>query len=280
MGLLHYIAGRWVSGNPPIVGPMSHAIWMASCVFDGARIFEGTQPDMDRHCARVVASAGKMGLEPKIDAATIAGLVREGAKRFSLDVALYVRPMFYADTGFVSPDPASTQFVLTLFPAPMPSADGMAVCRATVRRPAADMAPTDAKAACLYPNAARGLRDAAARGFQNAVVLDGIGNVAELLTANLFLVKGGVAITPIANGTFLAGITRRRVMQLLKDAGVPMEERVVSWDEVLAADELLAVGNYGKVQPITRIEDRHLQPGPVFRKARALYWEFAHASKP
>ncbi|MBL8669415.1 MAG: branched-chain amino acid aminotransferase [Alphaproteobacteria bacterium] len=280
MDPLHYIAGRWVSGNPPIVGPMSHAIWMASCVFDGARIFEGTQPDMDRHCARVVASAGKMGLEPKIDAATIAGLVREGAKRFSLDVALYVRPMFYADTGFVSPDPASTQFVLTLFPAPMPSADGMAVCRATVRRPAADMAPTDAKAACLYPNAARGLRDAAARGFQNAVVLDGIGNVAELLTANLFLVKGGVAITPIANGTFLAGITRRRVMQLLKDAGVPMEERVVSWDEVLAADELLAVGNYGKVQPITRIEDRHLQPGPVFRKARALYWEFAHASKP
>ena len=71
MDPLHYIAGRWVSGNPPIVGPMSHAIWMASCVFDGARIFEGTQPDMDRHCARVVASAGKMGLEPKIDAATI-----------------------------------------------------------------------------------------------------------------------------------------------------------------------------------------------------------------
>jgi branched-chain amino acid aminotransferase len=140
------------------------------------------------------------------------------------------------------------------------------------------MAPTDAKAACLYPNAGRGLRDAAARGFQNAVVLDGIGNVAELLTANLFLVKDGVAVTPIANGTFLAGITRRRVMQLLKDAGIPMEERVVAWDEVLAADELLAVGNYGKVQPITRIEDRHLQPGPVFRKARALYWEFAHAA--
>ncbi len=103
-----------------------------------------------------------------------------------------------------------------------------------------------------------------------------MGYVAELATANLFLVKDGVVHTPAANGSFLAGVTRRRVIQLLRDAGYEVLERSITYDEVLQADELFSSGNFGKVLPITGIEQRSLQPGPVYSRARALYWEFTH----
>jgi branched-chain amino acid aminotransferase len=114
------------------------------------------------------------------------------------------------------------------------------------------------------------------KGFDNAVVLDGNGNVAELATANLWFAKDAVAVTPAANGTFLNGVTRQREARLLRGAGVAVEERTVTWEELLAADELFSSGNYGKVLPITRIDGRDLQPGPVYNRARELYWDFAH----
>ena len=136
---------------------------------------------------------------------------------------------------------------------------------------------TEAKAGALYPNVARCVRDALEQGFDNAVVLDGNGNVAEFASANLFLVRDGVAVTPIANGTFLAGITRSRVIDLLREAGVGVEERRVTFEEVKAADEVFSTGNYGKVLPCTQVEDRDLQPGPVYRKARELYFDWARS---
>ncbi len=107
---------------------------------------------------------------------------------------------------------------------------------------------------------------------------DPLGYVAELATANVMMAKDGVVHTPAANGTFLAGITRRRVIQLLRDAGKDVRERSITYEELLGADELFSVGNYGKVLPITRIEQRHLQPGPVYARARELYWDFAHST--
>src|SRR3546814_20844955 len=61
---VHFLEGKWVEGNPPIMGPMTHAAWMASVVFDGARAFEGVTPDLDRHCERLVRSAYSFGLKP------------------------------------------------------------------------------------------------------------------------------------------------------------------------------------------------------------------------
>jgi branched-chain amino acid aminotransferase len=155
---------------------------------------------------------------------------------------------------------------------------GASACLSSLRRPGPEMAPTDAKASCHYPQAARALREAAARGFANAVMCDPLGNVAEFATANLFLAKDGVVVTPAANGTFLNGITRQRILSLLREDGIAVEERTVTRAEVLGADEVFATGNYGKVTALTRIEDRDLQPGPMFRRARELYWDFAHST--
>ena len=275
-GALTYVRGAWLEGNPGLIGPMSHAMWLASLVFDGARAFEGVAPDLGLHCARSVRSAQAMGLKPMLTAGEIEELCWDGIRRFPKETALYIRPMFWAEDGFVAPDPDSTQFALTINESPMPPADGFTACLSSRRRPAPDMAPTEAKAACLYPNAGLALREAKERGFDNAIMRDPVGNVAEFATANLFIAKDGVVHTPVPNGTFLNGITRQRVIGLLRDAGVTVHERTLTVAEVMAADEVFSTGNYSKVVPVTRVEDRDLQPGPIAQRARALYWEFSH----
>lgn len=274
---VHFLEGKWVEGNPPIMGPMTHAAWMASVVFDGARAFEGVTPDLDKHCARLVRSAESFGLKAVHAAGEMIEMAQDGLKHFDKDAALYLRPMLWADSGFVAPDPESTKFCFTLYEAPLPSADGFSVGLSSFRRPMPNMAPTDAKASCLYPNSARALAEAGKRGFDNAVVLDALGNVAELATANIWIAKDGAAISPVPNGTFLNGVTKQRVMQLLGERGIEVHEKRVTWQDVMEADEVFSTGNYGKVVPITKVEDRDLQPGPVFTTARQAYWDWAHS---
>ena len=275
-----FFDGQWHEGNVPLWGVRTHAIWLGSSVFDGARVFEGVAPDLDLHCARVNASAKTMHLKPVISADEWMGLVRDGIKKFAPDTKLYVRPMYWAERAgplSLPGDPDSTRFALSLYDVPMKEPTGFSITLSPYRRPAPETAPLDAKAGCLYPNNARAMLEARSRGFDNAVVSDLVGNVAELANSNLFIVKDGVVRTPIANGTFLAGITRRRVIGLLRDAGIEVIEGVLKYADVAAADEIFSTGNASKVLPITRIDERALQPGPIYRKAREAYWAYAHS---
>jgi branched-chain amino acid aminotransferase len=275
-----YIDGDWHEGNVLMWGARTHAIWLGSSVFDGARVFEGVAPDLDLHCARVNASAKMMYLKPTMSAEEIAGLARDGMTKFPKDTTLYVRPMYWAEHAgpqALPPDPDSTRFALTLYDAPMRKPVGFFITLSPFRRPTFETAPVDAKAGCLYPNNARALFEAKARGFDNAVVCDVAGNVAELANSNVFMGKDGVVLTPIPNGTFLAGITRMRTIALLRDAGITVIEKVLRYADFENADEIFATGNASKVLPITRIGERALQPGPLYRKARELYWAYAHS---
>ena len=280
---LTFFKGNWHEGNVPIMGVRTHGAWLGSSVFDGARVFEGTAPDLDRHCARINRSAAAMGLKPNVEHGRIVELAREGAKKFGDGAALYIKPMYWGEGEGLStivPSEDDIGFCLCIFEAAMPQpGGGMSLTRTRFRRPTSETMPTDAKAGCLYPNNARALREAKGRGFDNALVCDSLGNVAETATANVFMVKDGVVKTPQANGTFLNGITRQRVIGLLRDAGETVEETTLRYEDFGAADEIFTTGNYSKVVPVLRIEDRDLQAGPVYSKARKLYWEFAHANK-
>ncbi len=267
--------GRWWDSQPKVLGPMDHAMWMSSSVFDGARIFDGLAPDLDRHCERLIDSAEKMLLQPTHTAEEVRALAIEAFKQMPPDKAYYVRPMFYAMRGFVAPEPESTEFLLAVYEAPMPAPEGFSVTPAPFRRPARDAAPIDAKAGCNYPNGQRALVWARKRGFDNALILDPAANVAELATANIWLVKDGVAMTPAWNGTFLNGITKQRVAELLVIDGIDVLETTLTLDDFAEADEIFSTGNYGKVMPCVRYEDRDLQPGPIFRRARELYFDYA-----
>lgn len=272
---LHFIDGRWVAGNPPILGPMANAFWMASVAFDGARAFAGVAPDLDRHCARLVNSARVLGLKPMLTGDEIAAIAWDGIAKFPANAELYIRPLFYAEEGFVIPRPQSTRFVLTLFDSPLPEPRGFTACLSDTRRPTPESAPTMAKAACLYPQNAEAIRRARDKGFSNAVVLDALGNVAEFATANLFIAKDGQVHTPVPNNCFLNGITRQRVIGLLRDHDVEVIERTLAYREVQEADEVFSTGNFAKVTPLIKIDERELQPGPMYRLARELYFQWA-----
>lgn len=275
MAAIFFHDGQWLDEQPLLIGPMHHAFWQSSIVFDGARAFGGLAPDVELHCDRLMNSARNMLLDPEMEAGEVAELCIEAVRRLPKDSELYIRPMFYATEGFLQPEPGSTKFVLAVYDAPLPDTPGLKVCLSSRRRPARDMAPTTAKACCLYPNTALGMREANRRGFDNGIVLDPNGNVAELLSANVWIAKDGVAMTPAINGTFLNGVTRQRTIQLLKDAGTPVMETTITFEDVMGADEVFSTGNYGKVVPIIKVEDRDLQAGPIARKARELYFDYA-----
>jgi branched-chain amino acid aminotransferase len=276
-----YFQDKWHEGNVPIMGPRTHAAWLCSVVFDGARAFEGVTPDLELHCARANDSAKKLFLKPVVPVESWVRLAREGITKFEKDTALYIRPMYWAEKEgpwVQAHVPDSTQWCLSIYEAPMRKpTTGFSVTMSPYRRPTLESMPVDAKAGCLYPNNARCLFEAQGRGFDNAVVCDMLGNVAELATSNIFMAKDGAVYTPIPNGTFLAGITRQRVISLLRDNGVSVIEKTLTYADFQAADEIFSTGNYSKVVPVGRIEGRTLQPGPFYTKARSLYWAFAHS---
>jgi branched-chain amino acid aminotransferase len=275
-----YVDGDWHEGNVAVIGPRSHAIWQGSSVFDGARWFEGVSPDLDLHAARVNASATALGLDPSMTVDQIIGLTLDGLKKFDINTAVYIRPMYWAEHGGylgVPPDPASTRFCLCLHEAPMMTPQPFSVGVSPFRRPTIESMPTDAKAGCLYPNNARAILEAKKRGFDNAMVLDAAGNVADTATSNIFLVKGDEVYTPVSNRTFLSGITRSRVMKLLDGVGIRTIQQTLTLADFLEADEVFTTGNYMKVVPINRVEDREISLGPVAKRARSLYWEWAHS---
>src|SRR5690606_4150979 len=155
------------------------------------------------------------------------------------------------------------RFCLCLYESPMLAPTGFSVTVSPFRRPTLETMPTNAKAGCLYPNNARAIMEARMRGFDNALVLDMLGNVAETGASNVFIVKDGHVFTPAANGTFLSGITRARTMALLGDYGFRTTEKALTVRDFLEADEIFSTGNHSKIVPVTRIEERELQAGPV-----------------
>ncbi len=275
-----YFEGSWRQGNYPILGAADHGAWQGTMVFDGARAFEGVTPDLDRHCARVVTSAERMGMNPCVTGPELVEMVRDGVSRFEGDTPIYIRPMMWSrDAGpnLIVANPDSTAFAICLEDLPFAPPTGIAITTTQYRRPMQSMMPTDAKAGCLYPNNARMLREVRAKGFDNAIVQDAMGNVAESATANIFMGRGGEVFTPVPNGVFLNGITRQRVIKLLRDAGVAVHETVLTLEDFRGADEIFMTGNAQKVTPVTRFDERKLEIGRFATKARELYWEFAHA---
>lgn len=275
--------GAWHRGDVMVMRAADHGAWLGSGVFDGARYFNGCAPDLLAHCQRVNRSAEAMMLKPSVTAEDMVDIVAEGLKNYAPDAAVYIRPMYWGISGDVTaivPDPGEVGFAISLEEIPMAPADvAVTLGRTSFRRPVLEDSVVNAKAGCLYPNNARMLREVRARGFQNALVADAMGNVAESATANVFMVKDGEVFTPIANGTFLSGITRARHIAHLKTDGIAIHETVLTFEDFSQADEVFLSGNMSKITPVKGFEDTSYQMGPVARRLREMYWDWALSQK-
>ena len=280
--VLTWYDGRWHDGNLAVMGAADHGTWQGTLVFDGARFYDGVTPDLDLHCARLIRSAEAMGLVPPIDARAVEGLIRDGIRRLGADRALYLRPMMWsreASPALIDAVPESTDVAVCLETLPMREPGALALTVSPFRRPPPNAALCEAKAACHYPNNARIVREARSRGYHNALSLDQEGNVAETASSNVFLVRDGQVLTPVANGTFLNGITRQRVIALLRSDGYEVTETALTVGDFATADEIFVTGNAYKIVPVTRFEDRDFRNSPVAARARALYRDFAHQDR-
>lgn len=275
MDWMYWYGDGWTADERPLLSMRENSFWMGNAVFDGARAYEGCAPDLQEHCARLGRSAEVMLMQPTLSTADLTAICAEGIRSFEPGAHLYVRPMYFARSGFIVPDPASTCCAIAIHRAPMPPLDGFSATVSPFRRPAPDTAPTLAKASCLYPMTQRVLHNAAAKGFDTGLVFGPTGHVAEFATANIILVRDGVLHTPREDGSFLAGITRRRVMGLFATNGHDVVERDISLDDVRKADEVFSVGNYGKVVSLRRLDDISFPVGPLTREAASLYADFA-----
>lgn len=274
-----FFEGQWHEGDIPVMRAADHGIWQGSSVFDGARLFDGLAPDLEAHCARTNRSAEALMITPTVAPEEMVAIAREGLRKYAPGAAVYVRPMYWALNGSdlgVAPAMGATGFALCLEEVPMPDPEVATTLTTTsFRRPVLADNVCNAKAGCLYPNNARMLVEANRKGFGNALVQDAMGNVAETATANVWMVKDGEYFTPVANGTFLAGLTRKRVMGLLRAAGETVNEAVLTLDDFRGADEIFLTGNFAKVTAVKAFDDRSYAHGPATRKAREVYMEWA-----
>ena len=274
-----YFQGKWHDDDVYIMRAADHGSWLGSTVFDGARYAFGMVPDLLAHCERLNNSANNMSITPTYEAKEIKNITLEGLKSYPKDVSVYIRPMYWALHGgplAVLPKPGATEFCICLEEIPMPDPNKSArLTRTRFERPILASSIVNAKTGCLYPNNARMLAEANEKGFDNALVADALGNVAETATANVFMTKNGQVLTPIENGTFLAGITRKRIIGLLKDAGYSVLETVLTFEDFEDAEEVFLTGNLSKITPVSQFDDTFYQPGPVASVARRLYWEWA-----
>ena len=277
-----YAEGAWHDGDVMIMRAADHGAWLGTTVFDGARSVQGVAPDLRAHCDRVNRSAEALMITPTVSTDEMVEIVRDGVAAYPKDAAVYVRPMYWARDGGelgIVPKPGATGFAISLEEIPMAPPDAATTLTTTAfRRPVLADAVVNAKAGCLYPNNARMLAEARAKGYGNALVADALGNVAESATSNVFMTRDGEVLTPIANGTFLAGITRARHIANLRADGVTVHETVLSFDDFREADEVFLSGNMMKVTPVKEFDGTHYQPGPMTKRVRDLYWDWAHSA--
>lgn len=270
-----FIDDDWHEKAMPLMAADTNAVWLGNTVFDGARYFDRVSPDLDRHCRRVIRSAEIMGMLPNMQGDEVEGLVREQIAKINTDDALYIRPMFWIEEGLGPIVPESTRFCIVLQRMAMPEAGtGFTACLSSYRKPSPETAPTAAKASCLYPQATIAWGDAKKRGYDNAVMLDVTGAVAEFTMQNLFLVKDNVISTPQTNGMLLNGITRQRSIELLEELGHKVIERRIMPDELLTADEIISTGNHARIFPCVKYENNEMGMGPIHAKLREAYWNY------
>ena len=247
---------------------LTHGLHYGSCVFEGERVYGGKVFKLTEHSARLVKSAELLGFElpysvAEIDAATDATVAAAGLKD------AYVRPVAWRGSEMMGVAAQHNKIHLAIavwewpsYFSPEAKMAGIRLMWAPWRRPAPDMAPTASKAAGLYMICTLSKHAAENQGYQDALMLDYRGLLAEATGANLFLVMDGKIHTPTPD-CFLDGITRRTVIDLAKARGIEVIERHIKPEELANAQEVFLTGTAAEVTPVGQVGEYAFTPGRV-----------------
>jgi branched-chain amino acid aminotransferase len=272
-----WLDGKLVPWREARAHALSHALHYGSSVFEGERIYGGRVFRLAAHSARLLRSARMVDLvvpwtRQQIDAATRAVVEANGLSEG------YVRPIAWRGSEALGVSAIGVSTHLAIAPWAWPNyfsgeakMRGVRLRMARFRRPAPESAPGESKCGGLYVICTLEKDRAIAAGFDDALMLDWKGRVAEATGANIFLSIDGRIVTPRPDN-FLDGITRRAVIGLCRARGLEVEEREV-WPEDLArASDVFLTGSASEITPVGEIDGRHYQVGTL---AKTLIDDFA-----
>ena len=276
---LIWFDGRIVPEAEATVSVLTHALHYGTSVFEGIRAYETERGAavfrLREHSVRLLESAKILGMKPpwtadEIDTA-IVDTVKANRRR-----SCYIRPLIWYGAQSLGVNPGRN--ALHLMVATLPWGvylgedavrKGAALVTSSWRRSAPDIMPTKAKAGGNYVNSVLANAEAREGGFDEALLLDHQGFVAEGSGENIFFLKGGT-LYAIAHSVNLRGITRDSVIQLARDMGTPVESTMATRDELYCADEVFMVGTAAEVTPIASIDRRPIGAGVAGPYALAM----------
>ncbi|NBP72731.1 MAG: branched-chain amino acid aminotransferase [Alphaproteobacteria bacterium] len=262
--------GKLVPWRETKLHVLSHGLHYASCVFEGERVYNGEVFKLREHTQRLIDSGKELGFEIPYSLEELEQATRETVASQGYPDA-YVRPVAWRGSEMMGVSAQETKINVAIavwewpsYFSPEARMRGIRLKTSKWRRPDPQTAPVHAKAAGLYMICTLSKHAAEADGWDDALMLDWRGQVAESTGANIFLIQEGRIHTPTPD-CFLDGITRRTVIGLAKDRDIEVIERPIMPEEFEKTDEVFVTGTAAEVTPVGQIDDYNFQVGSITR---------------
>jgi branched-chain amino acid aminotransferase len=287
-----WMNGRLVSWNDAQVHVTAHALQYGTGVFEGMRSYDTPEGPaifrLDAHIRRFIESAKFYELEIPFSLDELSAASLDVIRRNGLENA-YLRPLAFFDSHSFSVWPKDCPVSVAIIAVPGRAyiqggpESGVRVTVSTVRRIDSAALPAFVKACGHYTNSVRAVQEAIRRGYDEALLLNTRGDVAEGSGENLFVVKNGSILTNDIDASILLGITRDSVLTIARDLGIPVVVRPISLADVQMADELFFSGTAVEVTPIKEVDGRAYgdgTPGPITRRIQRTFFDAVHGRLP
>ena len=291
--VIAYFEGDFVPLKDAKVSIMTHAFMYGTATFEGIRGYWNAEQGklyglkIREHVERIRQSCRILMMEdvPSVD--ELMGLIVETVRRNHFREDVYIRPSFYKSTKAIGVRLHHLENELYIIAIPfgnyVDTDNGIRVMTSSWRRNADEALPARGKIVGGYVNMAFQKSEAELNGYDEAVVLTADGHVNEASAANLFVVRDGVALTPPVNDDLLEGVTRKAMMELLRNERVPVQERSIDRSELYVADELFLCGTGVQISPVTEIDHRPIGSGavgPITSLVRERYFDAVRGRLP
>ena len=291
--LICYFEGEFVPMKDAKVSIMTHAFMYGTATFEGIRAYwnenEGRLYGLRvrEHVERIRQSCRILLMTdvPSVDELT--RLIIETVRRNGFQQDAYIRPSFYKSTkaiGVRLHDLANELYIVTVpFGDYIDTNAGIRVMTSSWRRNADEALPARGKIVGGYVNMAFQKSEAEMNGFDEAIVLTASGHVNEASAANVFVVRDGVALTPPVYDDLLEVVTRKAILELLTNEGIPTEVRSIDRSELYVADEMFLCGTGVQISPVVEVDHRPVgsgEVGPIARLVRDRYFDAVRGRLP
>ena len=268
--------GKFVDWKKAKIHVLTHGLHYGSCVFEGARVYDGEIFKLIEHTERLFKSAKLLGFKIPFSKKKINVISKLLIKKQKIKNG-YLRPFAWRGSEMMAISAQKTTIHIALaawemstYFNPQKQLKGIKLQTAYWRRPASNMAPTQAKASGLYMICTLSKHYAEMKHYDDSLMLDYKGRVAESTGSNIFIVKKGILYTPIAD-CFLNGITRKTIVSLAKKNNIKVYEKHIFPKELLKAEEVFLTGTAVEITPVSQIDNKKFRIGPVTKRLIELF---------